>query len=79
MGVYLRAKFEVYSVILTGFKQGVVLPPSPPQDKPLKSPPGLGLMHNVPKWLDTLQKSCRKCCKTFKVCLTIFGRYALKG
>ena len=29
-------------------------------------------MHNVPKWSD-------KCCKIFKVCLTILGNYALKG
>ena len=36
-------------------------------------------MHNVPKWLDKLQKSCIKCGKIFKVCLTILGHYALKG
>ena len=29
------------------------------------------LMHNVSKWLDTLKHSCSKCCKIFKVCLTI--------
>ena len=31
MGVYLRAKFEVSSIILTSFKQGggVILPPPP--------------------------------------------------
>ena len=34
-------------------------------------------MHNVSKWLDTLQKSCSICCKVFKVCLTILGRYAI--
>ena len=34
------------------------------------------LMHNVPKWSDTLQKSCSK---IFKVCLTILGHYALKA
>ena len=27
MGVYLRAKFEVSSIILTSFRQGVILPP----------------------------------------------------
>ena len=45
MGVYLRAKFEVLSIILTGFRQGLILPPppSPPQNEPLKSPPRLGL------------------------------------
>ena len=31
MGVYLRAKFEVSSIILTGFRQGgVILHPPPP-------------------------------------------------
>ena len=29
MGVYLGAKFEVFSIILTGFRQGVILPPPP--------------------------------------------------
>ena len=45
MGVYLRATFEVSSIILTSFRQGgggVILPP-PPQNEPLKSPPRLGL------------------------------------
>ena len=37
------------------------------------------LMHNAPKWSDTLKKSCSICCKIFKVCLTILGRYALKA
>ena len=37
------------------------------------------LMHNVPKWSDTLLKSCTICCKIFKVCLTILGFYALKA
>ena len=48
MGVYLRAKFEVSSIILTGFRQGggdnFTLPP--PQNKPLKSPPRLGLRNS---------------------------------
>ena len=46
MGVYLRAKFVVSSIILTGFRQGVILPPPPhtPQNEPLKSPHRLGLM-----------------------------------
>ena len=44
MGVYLRAKFEVSSIILTGFRRGVILPPPPPpQNEPLKRPPRLGL------------------------------------
>ena len=48
MGVYLRAKFEVSSIILKGFRQGwgnftpTPTPPPPPQNKPLKSPPRLG-------------------------------------
>ena len=37
------------------------------------------LMLNVPKWYDTLLKSCSICCKIFKVSLTILGHYALKG
>ena len=47
MGVYLGAKSEVSSIILTSFRQdgggGVILPPPPPQNEPLKSPPRLGL------------------------------------
>lgn len=35
------------------------------------------LVHNVPRWLDTLYKSCRICCKIIKICLTILLRYAL--
>ena len=42
MGAYLRAKFEVSSIILTSFRQGGTLPP-PPQNKLLKSPRRLGL------------------------------------
>ena len=38
-------QFEVFSMIVTRFRQGVViLPPTPPQNEPLKSPPRLGLM-----------------------------------
>ena len=47
MGVYLRAKFEVSSIILTGFRRGGVNspnpPPLPPENEPLKSPPRLRL------------------------------------
>ena len=45
MGVYLRAKFEVSSIILTSFRlgRGVILPHPPPQNETLKSPPRLGL------------------------------------
>ena len=43
MGVYLCAKFEVSSIILTGFRQGLIPPPPPPQNEPLKSPLRLGL------------------------------------
>ena len=52
MGMFLRAKFEVSSIILTGFRQkgvggGSSFTPSPtpaPQNKPLKSPPRLSLI-----------------------------------
>ena len=48
MGVYLRAKFEVSSMVLTSSRQGegVILPhhPTPPQNEPLKSPLRLGLL-----------------------------------
>ena len=47
MCVYLRTKFQVSSIIITSFRQGegVILtaPLPPPQNKPLKSPPRLGL------------------------------------
>ena len=42
IGVYLRSKFEVSSIILTRFRQVVLLAPPPPNE-PLKSPPRLGL------------------------------------
>ena len=42
---YLRSKFEVSSIILTGFKQGVIVRLSPPQNESLKDPPRLWLIH----------------------------------
>ena len=48
MCVCLRAKFEVSSIILTSLRKEVILPPStPPQNKPLKSPPRLGLKRAI--------------------------------
>ena len=48
MCVYLRAKFEVSSIILASFRQGAALGeiylPPPSQSEPLKNPPRLGLM-----------------------------------
>ena len=44
MRVYLRTKFQVSSIILTSFRQGVNLPQPPPQNGPLKSPSRLGLI-----------------------------------
>ena len=45
--VYLRAKFQVYSIFLASFRQGVNLPPTPPpQNEPVKSPPN-GLSVNA--------------------------------
>ena len=52
MGVYLRTKFQDCSIIVTSFRQGVggagnfILPTPLPQNKPLKSPPRLGLMES---------------------------------
>ena len=46
MCVYLRAKFEVSSIILTSFRQGGLISPSASQNKPLKSPPRLELKAN---------------------------------
>ena len=49
MDVYLRAKLDVSSIILTGFRQGGVggggnyTPP--PKNETLKSPPRLGLIN----------------------------------
>ena len=50
MDVHLRAKLDVCSIILTGFRQGGVEEGGgnyspPPQNEPLKSPPRLGLIN----------------------------------
>ena len=52
MCLYLRAKFEVSSIILTSFRQGVILlppplPHPPPKNETIKSPPRLGLISPV--------------------------------
>ena len=36
------------------------------------------LTRNCPKWSDTIWRSYSKCCKIFKVCLTVLGSYALR-
>ena len=36
------------------------------------------IMHNFPKWPDTLQKCRNICCENVKACLTILGHCALK-
>ena len=51
MGVYLRAEFEVSSIILQVLDRlerggGNFTAPPPPQKEPLKSPPTLGLRLN---------------------------------
>ena len=47
MCLYLRAKFEVSSIILTSFRRGGeggdFSPPLPPQNEPVKSPSRLWL------------------------------------
>ena len=37
------------------------------------------LMHDVPEWSNSHQKSSSIWYKIFKACLTILGHYALKG
>ena len=60
MCVYLRTKFEVSRVILMSFRQGVILrmahspPPPPPKNKPLKTPPILGLKPMNELWVKLL-------------------------
>ena len=58
MYVYLLNKFKVSSIILTSFSFRVIyLPPSRPpyipQNEPLKSPPGLGLI-NTCKYINVI-------------------------
>ena len=52
MSVYLSAKFQVSSIILTNFQRGTVVYPPPPssphQNEPLRSPLRLQLIR-VPK------------------------------
>ena len=45
MCVYVHTKFQVSSMILTSFRQVVILPSltTTPQNEPLNSPPRLGL------------------------------------
>ena len=44
-----------------------------------KTPSVYPIMHNMSKWPDTLQKILQQMLQVFKVCLTIFRRYASKG
>ena len=63
--LYLRAKFEVSSVILWSFRQGLIHPRLPPSKEPLKSPLGLNLFildllsrfHKSWVWLSFLRMS----------------------
>ena len=46
--MYLRTKFQGSSIILTSFRQGVILPePLPPPNESLKSPPRLRLKDTI--------------------------------
>ena len=38
MGLYVRAKFQVYRIILTSFRQGVVIPPPTTTKRTPKEP-----------------------------------------
>ena len=70
MDAYLRAKFEIFSIILTSFRERgeVILPPGPtsPQNEPLKSPPRLGLMEARVSCLSIQQKYSNSKQKTQK-------------
>ena len=46
MSVYLLVKFQVSSITPTSFRQEDNFTLPQPQNKPLKSPPRLGLTHN---------------------------------
>ena len=64
MCIYFRIKFQVSNIILTGFRQGVILPPSPlPQNEPLKNPLRLGLKSTLNKNLLTEKMSFFKSAK----------------
>ena len=64
MCMHFRIKFQVSNIILTGFRQGVILPPSPlPQNEPLKNPLRLGLKSTLNKNLLTEKMSFFKSAK----------------
>ena len=50
MCLYLRSKFQVPRIILTSFRQGVILLPTSPQIEPLKGSPRLGLRKKLYCW-----------------------------
>ena len=75
MSVEVQQKSE--KVFLNPFRSNVPLYPNAFQYSAKTLESVKSLMLNVPKWSDTLQKSCSKCCKIFKVCLTILGHYIL--
>ena len=87
MGVYLRTKFQISSVILTRFRQGIILPPFPPQDGPLKCPQRLGLMRllycfwNNYSWVSSIRGysnviSISKSIRPFEFFLKLFFMWA---
>ena len=53
MGVYQRAKFDVFSIILTGLDRGGnFIPPPPTSKRTLKKPTQIG----VTKWCNLIGK-----------------------
>ena len=50
MCLYLRSKFQVPRIILTSFRQGVILLPTSSQIEPLKGSPRLGLRKKLYSW-----------------------------
>ena len=50
MGVYLRAKFDVFSIILTSFRQRVILAPPPTSKRTPKKPTQIRVKKRLQHW-----------------------------
>ena len=75
MSVYLCVKFEVSSIIPTGFRWGnFTTPPPPPQNEPLKSPTKLGLTQQIHILHE--KNPLRKGVKRLLVCVPFRGLFS---